>query len=54
MLQMEVGNESRISEELACAAILITIIKKKKNAKRKRKPRPVWMKPRLCRRTSFE
>ena len=48
MLQMEVGNESRISEELAGAAILIIIILKKKNAKRKRKPRTVWMNPRLC------
>ena len=35
MLQMEVGNESRISEELACAAILITIIKKKKTLNEK-------------------
>ena len=41
MLQMEVGNESRISEELAGAAILIITILKKKNAKRKRKPRTV-------------
>lgn len=32
MFQIEVGNESRISEEIPGAAILITIILEKKNA----------------------
>ena len=38
-----------MNEELAATSVAIAIISKRKNTKRKRKRRTVWIKPWLCR-----
>ena len=48
-----ISTESTMSEELAAAAIVIVIISKRKNTERKRKPRTVWVKPSLYKRSNF-
>ena len=47
------SNKSTRTEEIAVEAIVVAIISERKNANWKKKPRPVWMKHRLSRRTNF-